>query len=628
MSRGLLSALGLILLVAGRGVVLGRQLLEPLPDDGDHLLVRACIGSIPAFGDRGWSFDARVSFPQHPEWRARRLRIELAADAMQPRVGECWRYAARISAPRSAAARHALLRQHLSGYARVEAGPLNQRLTAVGGGLDAIRAGLARRIANQIADRSAAALLAALAVGATGDVSARQWQVFNTTGITHLVAISGMHVTFFALCAMALARGLWRRLAPQFRRPRRSVCTSLTGASLALAYALLSGFSVPAQRTVVMLGAFLAVRECARRTHPMWSLAVALAAVLLYDPMALLGAGFWLSFGAVAAIGMLAGGRLLAPPVLRGALSLQGLVSLALLPITVAAFGTFPAGGFFVNLLAIPIFTLLLVPPVLIATACFLLPGPLAAWCGDALLRLAGWIAVQLWPGLCWCADLPGVLWHAAAPWSWYLLAAPAVLLGLMPLALRLRIAALALLGTVFLLRAPRPPVGELWIDARGAGAATTLLLRTHAHLLLLGTGEVYGSSGRRFARTLLPLLRATGYGRIDMWLPGSLSRDAQAALRLAAAELPARVTVLPLAQAAPPEMRSCAAARWRWDGIDFRLSTDADARHCMLTVSRGAYRVDFGADGADSFIASGKDSMPLVLGARGLVMRSALLRL
>ncbi len=628
MSRGLWWALGLILVVAGRGVLLGRQLLAPVPSDGERVLVRACVRSIPAVTGRGWRFDARVSFPRNPGWPARNLRIELAADAAAAQAGECWRYAARVSAPRGAAAGLALLRAHLSGYARVDAGPLNKRLSRAAGGMLAIRARLARRFQDQVADPSAAALLAALAVGATGDVSPRQWQVFNNTGITHLVAISGMHVTFFALLAMSVARGLWWALAPRTRRPRRSVCAALTGGTLALWYALLSGFSVPAQRTVVMLSAFLAVRECSRRTSPMWSLAVALAAVLLYDPFALLGAGFWLSFVAVAAIGLLPGGRLREPPAPRAALTLQGLVSLALLPITAAAFGTFPAGGLLVNLLAIPVFTLLLVPPVLIATACFLLPGPLAGWCGDCLAHIAGGLAAMLWPGLCWCAGLPGALWHAAPPWSWYLLAVPAVLLGVLPLAARLRFAALALLVTVFALRAPRPPVGELWIDARGGGDSTAMLLRTHTHLLLVGTGEVYGSSGRHFARTLLPLLRASGYGHIDMWLPGPLTRDSRAALRLAAAELPVRVAVLPARQAPPPEMRACSAASWLWDGVRFSLRDSADGRHCMLTATRGARSVEFGTAAAASLAASGEGRASFVLGSRGLVLRNAFLRL
>ena len=628
MSRGVLLALGVALCVLGRGGVLARQLLAPLPGGADQLLIDACIHSIPEFGEEGWRFDARVRFPQHPQWPARNLRVQGAPGGATPLAGECWRYAARLEQPADAAGRRLLLRDHLSGYARVSAGPLTRRLDAGHRNLDRLRGQLARRIVARVADPSAAGLLAALAVGATGDVTPRQWQVFNATGITHLVAISGMHVTFFAVLAMAGARRLWSWCARHARLPRRSAFAAMVGAMLALLYGLLSGASVPAQRTVLMLAAFLAMRELARCTRPGWSIGVALAAVLLLDPLALLGAGFWLSFVAVAVLVLLAGGRLRPPPPLRALPQLQWMVSIALLPFTVAIFGSFPAAGLLVNLVAIPVFSLLLVPPVLIATACYLMPGAMAAWCGDALLRLAGWTAMMLWPGLCWCADLPGALWRSAPPWSWYLLGLPAAVLALLPLARALRLAGLAVLASVFLLRAPRPASGELWIDVRGEGAGALVLLRTHAHLLLVGTGEAWGSGGRRFARRALPLLRSAGYSGIDLWLPGRWSRDSQAALRLAAAEFPVRAAMLPPASSPPPELPSCMPARWQWEGIGFELHADGDGRTCVLSAWRALHGIVIGdTDGAH--LALGADgSARLVLDEAGLAVRSAFLRL
>jgi competence protein ComEC len=627
-SRGLLLVLALALLVPGRAFFLARQLLAPLPGGGDHLLADACVRSVPAWEGGSWQFDAQVGFPQYPAHPARTLRMRLPVAAAGPAVGECWQYAARPSQPRDVAGRRALLRDHLAGYARIDPGGVNRRISTGAHGVTGLRAGLARRIADQVADPSAAALLVALAVGATGEVTTRQWQVFNATGITHLVAISGMHVTFFALLAMGAARALWRRLAPRPWLPRRSAFAATVGCALALLYALLAGFSVPAQRTVVMLVVILVMRECARSVSSIRIIGVALAAVLLYDPLAWLGAGFWLSFVAVAAIVLLAGARLQQPAPLAGALALQWMVSVALLPFTVALFGSFAAAGLLVNLLAIPVFTLLLVPLVLIATACYLLPGVAAGWCGDALLQLAGAVATLLWPALCWCADLPGALWYAAPPWSWYLLAVPVALLALLPVARRLRLVALLLLGSVFLLRAPRPAIGEMWIDARGQGAAATVLLRTHAHLLLLGTGETWGSAGRRFAQQLLPALRATGYPHMDLWLPGRLTRDAQAALRAAATELPTGMAMLPPAYAPPPELQPCRAMRWRWDGIDFELRVGDDGRDCVLVASSGAHAVVFGDAAVAHLLKPADGSAQLRLDAAGLALRSTLLRL
>jgi len=628
MSRALLLALGLAVLVPGRALLLARGLLAPLPGAADTLLVQACVRSIPQLAESGWRFDARVQFPRHAGWPARQLRMQLPATMPGPLVGECWQYAARLSQPQDAAGRRALLREHLSGYARVEPGPLNQRLAAVGNGLTALRGRLARRVADQVQDPSAAALLAALAVGATGEVSTRQWQVFNATGITHLVAISGLHVTFLALLAMLAARRAWRWCAPRRWLPRRSLFAALVGVACALLYAQLAGFAVPAQRTVVMLAALLAMRECARCMRPAWSVAVALLAVLLYDPLAALAAGFWLSFGAVAALLLLAGARLQAAAPAPAAVGLQWLVGMALLPLTVAIFGAFSAAGMLVNLLAIPVFTVLLVPPVLIASVCLLLPGNVVAYCGGLLLQLAGAVATALWPGLCWFADLPGSLWHARPALSWYLLAMPVVVLVLLPVAWRRRLAALALLMSVFLLQAPRPATGTLWIDAQGQGGAATMLLRTRTHLLLLGSGEVYGGAGRRFARQVLPRLRAAGYSRLDLWLPGNLTRDTQAALHQAVAVLPVARVVLAPTRAAPPELHGCSAAHWRWDDIEFELRASDDGRECVLAATAGGQRVEFDKAGAVRGTLGADGRAQLMFSAGGLARRSPLLRL
>jgi competence protein ComEC len=626
--RRLLWCLLIVLVLCARAWCIGRPLLAPLPDVTDRVLVLVRVDSVPAPGAQGWQFEGRATFPRHPEWPARRLRFQLPARAAGPQVGELWQYAARLEAPLDLAGRRALLRDHISGHARVVQSDLTARQEAGPGGLDALRARLARRIADRVADPSASGLLAALAVGVTGEVSPRQWQVFNATGITHLVAISGMHVTFFAMLSMAAARRIWRLAAGRLWMPRRESFAGCVGVALALLYALLSGFSVPAQRTVVMLAAFLLLRDRARCARPAWSIATALIVVLLYDPMAVLGAGFWLSFFAVAAIVLLAGGRVGEVAPLRGAAAVQWLVTVALLPVTVAIFGTFSAIGMLANALAIPMFTFLLVPPVLLATACFLVPVPGATWCGDRLVDLAGLAAGYLWPFLSWCAGLPAALWRAQVPWTWYVLAIPLALLALLPLPWRLRALSLALLGSVFLLRDPRPSAGELWIDVLGEGRAQVIMLRTAHHLALWGSGESFGSAGRGFERKVEPHLRAAGYARLDLWLPGSLTRDVQAALRLGVSLLPVQAVWLPPARPAPPEMQTCSAQQWQWDGIAFEAASANDGRACQLVARRAAHALTLGGAATSKLITEAPARTGLRLNEQGLQLRRGPLRL
>lgn len=598
--------------------------LEP----GERVVVQARILDVPALDEAGWQFDARVTFPRQPSWAEQKWRVRLPASADPPAAGEHWQFALRFDPPRDERERRLLLRDKVSAQARQVAGPMNFRLAPAGRGLDGLREQLARRIGDQVADPAVAALLPALAVGVTGEVSTRQWQVFNATGITHLVAISGMHVTFFAMLCMAGARRLWPRLAVLPGMPRRERFAACVGITLALLYALLSGFSVPAQRTVVMLAAWLVARECQRSSRPAWSVAVALVAVLVFDPLAVLGAGFWLSFLAVAAIVMIEGARLATGPALRVTARVQLLVSIVLLPVTVLIFGSFSAVGLLANALAIPVFTLLLVPLVLVATAAFMVPWQAADWCGARLVDLAALVAQWLWPFLSWCADLPGALWRAEAPVTWLPLSIVAALFVVLPLAPKLRMLSLGLLASVFLLREPRPRAGELWIDVPDAGRSAAVLLRTRSSMMLWGTGESFGARGRAFVRHVQPLLRASGYPALGLWLPGSLSRDVQMALALGLATMPVGRILLPPTRAVPPEMDACDARQWQQDGIAFDLQPTTDGRACLLLLAVGDHQLQLGGTSATRLPAGGSATTRLVLDAAGIRQRRHDLRL
>jgi competence protein ComEC len=418
-------------------------------------------------------------------------------------------------------------------------------------------------------------------------VSTGQWRIFNATGITHLVAISGMHVTFFAMLCMAAARWGWRRCNALALRCRRETFAAITGVVLAFAYALLSGFSVPAQRTAVMLAAFLLARACGRVTRPMWSVAVSLVAVLLYDPLAALSAGFWLSFSAVASIVLVAGARLQPAGSLRGAVHVQWVVTAALLPVTVILFGTFSAIGPVVNAAAIPLFTFALVPPVLVATVFYLLPGAISQFIADHLVDLAAWAASTAWPMLTACADLPGALWAAQPNALWLCLAVPAAALLLLPVPVMARGASALLLLAGFFVPAPRPQTGELWLDLFDVGASRALLLRTARHQLLAGAGESFGSSGRRFETRILPtLLRAGGSG-LDLWLVQKPDRDTLQAVTMGHARLAVHETLLIEGQKAPPELLPCGARDWEWDGVRFTMGPAPEG--CWLRVQAGS---------------------------------------
>ncbi len=169
---------------------------------------------------------------------------------------------------------------------------------------------LVERTREQIRDRFLAVLpdapyvgvLTALAVGDQRAIPAGQWQVFNRTGVTHLVSISGLHVTMVAALCAALINALWRRNDRLMLALPAQKAAVAAGWLAAFAYALLAGFEVPAQRTLFMLSVVALALWSGRNFGASRILLLAMFVVLLRDPWAVMATGFWLSFGAVAVL--------------------------------------------------------------------------------------------------------------------------------------------------------------------------------------------------------------------------------------------------------------------------------------------------------------------------------------
>jgi competence protein ComEC len=517
-----------------------------------------------------------------PDHWQRRCRVHWQhAPAMH--AGEHWQLLLRLRRPRAAANPGRslpvlqLLRQGVHADAEVIQSPLDRRTAAAAPGIDPWRERLATAIAADIAERDAAALAVALAVGETSRVSGQQWQAFDAAGITHLVAISGLHVTLFAVLVAAAGRRLWRVCRPLWRWRRDSVAATL-GTAAALGYALLAGFSVPTRRTFIMYATWQLLRVAARPTAAAPPLLVALCAVLLFDPLAILGAGFWLSFVAVAVL------MHATPPATESLFDWRALwgaqwrVAVGLLPVCVAVFGSVSIAGLGVNFLAIPLFSLVLVPLVLAASAC-LLWWPAAA---QLLLQVFAAVHGWTWPWLLRVSDSDLALWHLPAPWWWVLPAGLATLLLLYPWRWSLRAtAALALLPALWPLR-PMLLSGEFRLTALDVGQGTAVILQTRAHALLYDNGETWGSGGTQSRGTLLPALRALGIRRLDAVILPRLDNDRAAGFVALRAAVPVLdqwtgATVL------PPEFQPCQAGnRWRWDGVALDL---LDGGTCTLQV-------------------------------------------
>ena len=481
------------------------------------------------------------------------------------------------------------LRQRLHGHGRVIGSPLDARVAPAPRSLDALRERLAATMSASIVERDAAALVIALGVGDTQRVSREQWRVFNAIGITHLVAISGLHVTLFCVVVAWLCARLWGWLPWLYQRVPRHSFAAAAGVAASCGYALLAGWSVPTQRTLIMLACWHGLRIAARPRPAARTLAVGLAGVLLPDPLAPLAAGFWLSFLAVSAL--LLHGRL--APAAGGwkeLLHTQGYVIVALLPVTVAVFGTVSLAGLAVNLLAIPLFSFVLVP--------LILGGIVAALVAPALappaFRAAAAVVRFTWPAARAVAGQPLALLHFnPAPW-WYLLAAAALACLLLPWRAWMRsLAVLALLPAAWPVIAG-PEHGHASMHELGGARASAVLVRTAGHALLYDVGESWGDAGAAAAGRLVPRLRQLGVRRLDAVLLPRLDADRGAGILALAAHLSLGRLASGDGHALPPEFTPCnPGEKWSWDGVDFEI---VDGVGCRLQVRAADARFDLPA--------------------------------
>ncbi len=503
------------------------------------------------------------------------------------RAGERWRFEAKLRAPRGLrnpggfdSQKHALL-QRIGATGSLYHPERAVRLSPAAG-VDAWREVMSARIGQTVATPSSR-FVRALALGDTRGLTQQDWHLLRAAGLTHLIAISGFHVGLVASAFAILIGGLWRLFPGWARRLPRPQAMGIAAVLAALGYAVLAGFALPTVRTVLMMAVWAAARLGRRPARVVDTLALALAAVLLFDPLSPLAAGFWLSFGGVAWLAwcLPATGT---QHWLRGFLSAQAVATVGLLPLTVVLFDQASLAGPLANLVAIPWWSLVVVPLSLLGTAAeALVPGA-----GTWPWRWAAACFDLTWPGFRGLAESRFSLWWLpeAAPWAGGLALVGAFWL-LLPRGVPGKpLAALLWLPLLWPDRG-LPRRGEVELAMIDVGQGLSVLVRTARHALLYDMGPAMRGGFDAGERAVVPALRAWGVPRLDRVVVSHDDNDHVGGLASVLRTYPAGVAqappgqgaaleaALPAPRASPgaPELRHCLAGeRWEWDGVRFRF--------------------------------------------------------
>ena len=465
------------------------------------------------------------------------------------------------------------------------------------------------RFQAQLGATPAAGILAALAVGDQRAISAEEWRLFNRTGVTHLMSISGLHVTLVSGLAAWLVAFGWRRIAPAVLRLPARKAAAASAIVAALVYTLLAGFAVPAQRTFWMVSVVAAALWCGRIASPTRTLALALAVVVAADPWAPLAPGLWLSFAAVALIFYVASAEW---RVVQWGL-MQWAITVGLAPAALLLFGQVSLAGPLANALAIPLVSVVVTPLALLAVVLPLQPP----------LEIAAWLVEWLLRFLEWCAALPGALWqqHVPALWAAVLAMGGAVWM-LAPRGVPWRAAGLALMAPAFALAPAAPAVGEAWVTTLDVGQGLAVLVRTANRALLYDAGPAYGPEADSGGRIVVPLLRGAGIRSVDTLVLSheDLDHVGGALTLLETVEVQSLASSLapnhPLNSLVALPGRCAAGASWDWDGVRFEFlhpqpgweAARRNNQSCVLRIDAGGASILLTGDierAAESFLAA-----------------------
>jgi len=312
----------------------------------------------------------------------------------------------------------------------------------------------------------------------------------------------------FASLAYALANWLWRRSSKLMLRIPAQRVAVLSGFGAALAYCLIAGFAVPAQRTLYMLAVVAIALWTQRSVSASRVLALALLLVLLLDPWAVLAAGFWLSFGAVAVLFYIGSSRLGAGHWLAAWGHAQWAVTLGSIPALLLLFQQFSLVSPLANAIAIPVVSFVVTPLVLAAAAV----PPLGF-----LLEPAHLVTAWLMAFIEWLAALPWAVWqqHAPPAWAWLTGVAGSAWL-LLPRGFPARWLGLVAMLPLLLVLPARPAPGEAVLTVLDVGQGLAIHIQTASHDLLYDSGPSYSLEANSGNRIIVPYLRAKGVQTLD----------------------------------------------------------------------------------------------------------------
>lgn len=572
------------------------------------------VASVPEITERGerFRFDVekvltpKAVVPQHVSlnfYPTRWGEVRSPSQPAQFKAGERWQLTTRLKRPHGTQNPHGFdfegwaLTENIRAMGSVKITAKNRKLQDFVWHpkymLEHVRANIKMRIAQVLLNKPYSGVIQALVMGDDSQIAMDDWQLFLRTGTSHLMSISGLHITMLSGLAFGLMSFVWRRVPTlALHLPTRKAAT-IAGVVTALIYALIAGYSVPTQRTLYMLAVFSLALWSGRQLVISQVLALALLVVVIIDPWAVLAAGFWLSFGAVAMLSFALGARVGQPHWLKIAVHTQWAVTIGMVPLLLIMFHQTSIISPVANAFAIPVISFLVTPPALLGS---FLPF-------DAPLNLSYQALTVCMVVLKWLNQWPLAVWQQHTPATWTLF--PAVL-GvvwlLLPRGIPMRWLGLIGFLPMVMIAPERPAPGDMKVTVLDVDQGLSAVVQTATHTLLYDAGARYNNQSDAGSRIVVPFLYGDGVKKIDAFMVSHNDNDHSGGMVsvLTLMQVDKLISSLPdpLELTAKTQQIKCyAGQRWDWDGVKFEvlhpqlesyedLSIKDNNRSCVLKVT------------------------------------------
>ena len=569
---------------------------------GKDILVEGHIHGLPQKNERKVRFNFLVHEPNNklPE----KLRLSWYYPEQNIAAGQVWRFTVRLKVPHGNLNpggfdyERWLFVQGIgaTGYVRNKPDSVLISQKPSWRSISAWRQNISDRLDRHIRSGSFTGIIKALIIGDRFSITQDQWQILRKTGTIHLMAISGLHIGLISGMVYLLVLRIWARTGIQRWLPAN--IAALAAIFVAICYAALAGFSIPTQRALIMLCVAMTAILWHRHVRPFNTLAIAMLVVLACDPLAVLSAGFWLSFLAVAIIIYTIGGRLRKPGYWHSAIKIHLATALGLSPLLILFFQQTSLIAPLANLVAVPVVGLVVVPLSLLV-AIFLFIAPSLA---EILLRAIEFVLQELWEVLSFFADSPFALLEIPQPSIIaIILAMIGILLLLAPKGIPGRWLSACLLLPLFFSSSDRPQLGEVKMTLLDVGQGLSTVIQTTHHVLVFDVGAKYSQQFDSGASVVLPFLRYNNLDQIDSLVISHGDNDHIGGADYLIKEIPVKQIITSVSEKfADSSPVSCISGQsWQWDGVDFlilspkpELFVSENDNSCVLMITAASGKI------------------------------------